>query len=57
MNLYKVRGVAFSESAGGEVVIDAYVASKTPEQAIDKYKDKYVSYEPVRVERIGPILI
>ena len=54
MNLYKVRGVAFSESAGGEVVIDAYVASKTPEQAIDKYKDKYVSYEPVRVERIGP---
>ena len=57
MNLYEVEGEAFSESAGGKVVITSYVAANTPEGALAKYKDKYTTYEPVRVERIGPILI
>ena len=56
MNLYEVEGEAFSESAGGKVVITSYVAAGTPREAIEKYQDKYTAYETVRVKRIGPIL-
>ena len=57
MTLYEVIGRAFSESAGGEVRIEQYVAAKSVEEAAAIYSKAFATYEVVRVRRMGAILI
>lgn len=57
MKLYKVIGKAFSQTAGGKIMIEQYVGAINVEQAAIAYSEEFSGYEITEIKYIEPLLM